>query len=54
MKDDKYPEPPELRKAGVPPLLKIIKIIVIANSNSLYNCSDLLYCFQIKQRINNY
>lgn len=31
MKDDneKYPEPPELRKAGIPPLLKIIKTIVI-------------------------
>jgi hypothetical protein len=32
MKDDneKYPEPPELRKAGVPPLLKVVKITVIA------------------------
>jgi len=32
MKNDqeKYPEPPELRKAGVPPLMKIIKIITIA------------------------
>jgi hypothetical protein len=26
---EKYPEPPELRKAGVPPLMKIVKIISI-------------------------
>jgi hypothetical protein len=27
---EKYPEPPELRRSGVPPLMKIIKIISIA------------------------
>ncbi len=26
---ERYPEPPELRRAGIPPLLKIIKTIVI-------------------------
>lgn len=26
---EKYPEPPELRSAGIPPLLKIIKTIVV-------------------------
>lgn len=26
--EQKYPEPPELRRAGIPPLLKIIKTIV--------------------------
>jgi len=28
-KEDKYPEPPELKKQGIPPLKKLLKIFVI-------------------------
>lgn len=28
--DERYPEPPELRRAGYPPLMKIVKKIAIA------------------------
>lgn len=27
--DEKYPEPPELKKAGVPPLKKELKFVII-------------------------
>lgn len=46
---EKYPEPPELRRAGIPPLLKIIKTIVIVIAIAFV----IVMTFAIVFRLNN-